>query len=58
MVLPATHSAPTLASNASDVVAAGNTAVFSPHPAAARIAAHTLQLINRRIEQALGVGER
>jgi aldehyde dehydrogenase len=55
MVLPATHSAPTLASNAINVIAAGNTAVFSPHPAAARIAAHTLQLINRAVEHELGV---
>jgi aldehyde dehydrogenase len=55
MVLPATHSAPTLASNAINVIAAGNTAVFSPHPAAARVAAHALQLFNREIEHAVGL---
>jgi aldehyde dehydrogenase len=32
MVLPATHSVPTMASNAINILAAGNTAVFSPHP--------------------------
>lgn len=55
MVLPATHSVPTLASNAINVIAAGNSAVFSPHPAAARVAAHALQLMNREIERETGV---
>ena len=55
MVLPATHSAPTLASNAINVIAAGNAAVFSPHPAAWRVAAHVLQLFNRGIERETGV---
>jgi aldehyde dehydrogenase len=55
MVLPATHSAPTLASNAINVLAAGNAAVFSPHPAACKVAAHVLQLFNREIERETGV---
>lgn len=55
MALPATHSAPTLASNAINVLAAGNAAVFSPHPAAAKIAARALQAFNRAIEQETGV---
>jgi aldehyde dehydrogenase len=55
MVLPATHSAPTLASNAINVLAAGNTAIFSPHPAAAKVAAYALQLFNREIQRELGV---
>jgi aldehyde dehydrogenase len=55
MVLPATHSAPTMASNAINVLAAGNTAVFSPHPAAARVAAYALQMWNREIERETGV---
>jgi aldehyde dehydrogenase len=55
MVLPATHSAPTMASNAINVLAAGNTAVFSPHPAAAKVAAYALQAFNREIEASLGV---
>lgn len=55
MVLPATHSAPTMASNAINVIAAGNTAVFSPHPAAWRVAAFALQMWNREIERETGV---
>jgi aldehyde dehydrogenase len=54
MVLPATHSAPTMASNAINVIAAGNAAVFSPHPAASRIAAFALQMFNRQIERETG----
>jgi aldehyde dehydrogenase len=55
MVLPATHSVPTLVSNAVNILAAGNTAVFSPHPAGARVAAYALQLFNRAIEAEIGV---
>jgi aldehyde dehydrogenase len=55
MVLPVTHSAPTLACNAINVLAAGNTAVFSPHPAGARIAARALQMFNREIQAATGI---
>ncbi len=55
MVLPATHSVPTMASNAINVIAAGNTAVFSPHPAGAKIAALALQVFNREIERELGI---
>jgi aldehyde dehydrogenase len=55
MVLPATHSVPTMVSNAINVLAAGNTAVFNPHPAGARVAAHALQIFNREIGRALGV---
>jgi aldehyde dehydrogenase len=55
MVLPATHSVPTMVSNAVNVIAAGNTAVFSPHPAGARVAAYALQLFNRTIEAECGV---
>ena len=55
MVLPATHSVPTMVSNAMNILAAGNTAVFSPHPAGARVAAYALQLFNRTIEAEIGV---
>lgn len=55
MVLPVTHSVPTMASNAINVIAAGNTAVFSPHPSGARCAAHTLQIMNREIEREVGI---
>ncbi len=55
MVTPATHSAPTLASNAINVLAAGNTAVFSPHPAGAKIAMRAMQHFNRAIFESTGV---
>ena len=35
MMLPVTHSVPTMASNAINILAAGNTAVFGPHPSGA-----------------------
>ena len=44
-----------MVSNAVNVLAAGNTAVFSPHPAGARVAAYALQLFNREIEREIGV---
>ena len=55
MVLPATHCVPTLASNAINILAAGNTAVFSPHPAGAKVTALGLRMFNREIERELGV---
>jgi aldehyde dehydrogenase len=55
MVLPVTHSVPTMASNAINVIAAGNTAVFAPHPSASKVAAYALQLFNREIETQLGI---
>jgi aldehyde dehydrogenase len=54
-VLPATHSVPTLASNAINVISAGNTAVFSPHPAGAKIAARALRSMNSEIARHTGV---
>jgi len=55
MVLPATHSIPTMASNAINVISAGNTAVFSPHPAAAGCATMALRAFNREIDRELGI---
>ena len=55
MVLPATHSVPTMASNAINILAAGNTAVFSPHPAGAKVAVRGMQMFNREIQRELGV---
>ncbi len=55
MVLPATHSVPTMAGNAINIVASGNAAVFSPHPTAAKIAAYALQAFNRQIVRETGV---
>ena len=55
MVLPATHPIPTMASNAINVIAAGNTAVFSPHPVGAKAACYALQIFNLEIRKELGI---
>lgn len=55
MVLPVTHSVPTMAANAINILAAGNTAVFAPHPSAKRVAQYALQMFNREIERECGV---
>jgi aldehyde dehydrogenase len=55
MVLPVTHAVPTMAANAINILAAGNTAVFAPHPSGKRVTQYALQLFNREIESELGV---
>jgi aldehyde dehydrogenase len=55
MMLPVTHSVPTMASNAINILAAGNSAVFGPHPSGQKVARYAMQLWNREIERELGV---
>jgi aldehyde dehydrogenase len=55
MMLPVTHSVPTMASNAINIIAAGNTAIFGPHPSGAKVAQYALQLWNREFERELGI---
>ena len=55
MMLPVTHSVPTMVSNAINILAAGNTAVFGPHPSGARVAQYALQIFNRENQRELGV---
>ena len=55
MVLPATHSVPTMATNAINILAAGNTAIFSPHPAGANVAKLGLQMFNREFQREFGI---
>jgi aldehyde dehydrogenase len=57
MILPATHSVPTMVSNAINIIASGNTAVFNPHPAGAKVAAYALGLFQHEIERELGVSD-
>jgi len=57
MMLPVTHSVPTMASNAINILAAGNTAVFGPHPSGANVARYALQLFNREIERVFGFAD-
>lgn len=55
MVLPATHSIPTLATNAINILSAGNSAIFSPHPAGAGVAKMGLQAFNREFQREFGI---
>src|SRR5580704_8265502 len=54
-VTPVTHSLPTLAGNVVNMLAAGNTVVFNPHPSGARVACEGVRRFNRAIQQAIGV---
>ncbi len=54
-VLPVTHSLPTLAVNAVNMIAAGNAVVFNPHPGGKRIAALGAKLFNQAIYEKLGI---
>ncbi|MDE2509223.1 MAG: aldehyde dehydrogenase EutE [Planctomycetota bacterium] len=54
-VTPVTHSLPTLAGNAINMLAAGNTVVFNAHPSGAKIAAEGVRRFNRAIEAAIGI---
>jgi aldehyde dehydrogenase len=55
VVTPVTHSLPTLAGNAINMLAAGNSLVCNPHPSGARIACHGTQLFNKAIHEAIGI---
>jgi aldehyde dehydrogenase len=55
VVTPVTHSLPTLAGNAINMLAAGNSLVCNPHPSGARIACHGTQLFNQAIYEAIGI---
>jgi acyl-CoA reductase-like NAD-dependent aldehyde dehydrogenase len=53
-VLPSTHPSETLANNTIMMLAAGNTVVFNPHPAAKNVSSFTVRLINAAIKRAGG----
>jgi aldehyde dehydrogenase len=44
-----------MVSNAINILAGGNTAVFGPHPSGQRVAQYALQLFNREIQRQCGV---
>jgi aldehyde dehydrogenase len=54
-ITPVTHSLPTLACNAINMLAAGNALVCNPHPSGARVACHGTQLFNQAIHEAIGL---
>jgi aldehyde dehydrogenase len=55
IITPVTHSLPTLAGNAINILAAGNSFVCNPHPGGARIACKGVQLFNKAIHEAIGI---
>src|SRR5205823_14275964 len=55
VITPVTHSLPTLACNAINMLAAGNAVVCNPHPSGARIACRGVQLFNKAIHDAIGI---
>jgi len=56
VITPVTHSLPTLASNAINMLAAGNALVCNPHPSGAKIACKGTRLFNQAIHEAIGIG--
>ncbi len=54
-ITPVTHSLPTLAGNAINMLAAGNTVVFNAHPSGMKIAAEGVRRFNRAIRDAIGL---
>src|SRR5438105_581283 len=54
VITPVTHSLPTLASNAINMLAAGNAIVCNPHPSGARIACKGTQPFNKAMHDAIG----
>lgn len=55
VVTPVTHSLPTLACNAVNMLAAGNALVCNPHPSGAKVAVKGTQLFNKAIHDAIGI---
>ncbi len=56
-ITPVTHSLPTLAGNAINMLASGNTVVFNAHPSGANIAAEGVRRFNRAIREAIGIDD-
>ncbi|GAB5559046.1 MAG: aldehyde dehydrogenase EutE [Synoicihabitans sp.] len=54
-ILPVTHSVPTMAGNIVNIVAAGNSVVFNPHPGGAACAAMAVHEFNEAIKAELGI---
>lgn len=54
-VTPVTHSLPTLACNAINMLASGNSVVINPHPSGAKIAVYGTRLFNQAIQKAIGI---
>ncbi len=55
VITPVTHSLPTLACNAINMLASGNSLVCNPHPSGAKIACKGVHLFNQAIHEAIGI---
>jgi propionaldehyde dehydrogenase len=54
VVTPSTHPVPTILNNAISIIAAGNSAVFNPHPGAKQVSLYGIRRINEGIVAAGG----
>jgi len=54
-ISPVTHSLPTIANNAINMIASGNTLVVNPHPSGKRVAAEGVKRFNQAIHQEFGI---
>ena len=54
-ITPVTHSLPTLAGNVVNMVAAGNSIIFNPHPSGKKIACEGVQAFNKAIAEMIGI---
>ena len=54
-ITPVTHSLPTIACNAINMIAGGNTVVVNPHPSGRRIAAEGVRRFNAAIHRDIGI---
>ncbi|MCL2304233.1 MAG: aldehyde dehydrogenase EutE [Planctomycetaceae bacterium] len=54
-VTPVTHSLPTIANNAVNMIASGNTLVVNPHPSGKRVAAEGVKRFNEAIHREMGI---
>ncbi len=55
VITPVTHSLPTLAVNAVNMIAAGNALVVNPHPGGKKVAAYGAKLFNQAIYEKIGI---
>lgn len=53
-VTPSTHPVPTIVNNGISLIAAGNSVVFAPHPAASQVSLASIQILNRAIQSVGG----
>ena len=54
-ITPVTHSLPTIACNAVNMIAGGNTVVVNPHPSGKKVAAEGVRRFNQAIHRDIGI---